>query len=110
MKDFPFISFELPDEWTFISLESIAIPRASEKEELVYQFLNEMYKKETLAKCCDKLLFYPTIEGVTAYMKNKPASFEAILKESASRKLYFCEPMNEEEARSLWIEIKASSY
>lgn len=109
MQNFPFISFEIPEEWTIISVENVAIPRASLKEELVYQFLNEMYRPEALAKCCDKLLFYPAIEGVLPYMKNKPSSFERILQESKKRQLYFCEPLvSEEEARMLWIEIKSS--
>ena len=109
MRDFPLISFEIPEEWTIISVENIAIPRASRKEALVYQFLNEMYKPESLAQCCDKLLFYPARHGVLPYMKNKPSSFERTLEESTKRKLYFCEPlMSEEEARLLWIEIKSS--
>ncbi|MBP9840986.1 MAG: extracellular solute-binding protein [Simkaniaceae bacterium] len=111
MKDFPFISFELPEEWTFISVENVAIPKPSDKEDLVYEFLNAMYEEETLAKCCDKLLFYPAIHGVISHMENKPAAFERILEESTSRTLYFCKPIvSEERARTLWIEVKGTSY
>ena len=110
MKDFPFISFEIPEKWTFISLENVAIPRMSKKEDLVYEFLNEIYEPSALAKCCDKLLFYPATHGVLAHMKNKTETFERILKESESRKLYFCQPvLSEEEARTLWVEVKATS-
>jgi spermidine/putrescine transport system substrate-binding protein len=48
MKKFPFISYLIPKEGTFITIENICIPSTSTKEKLAYKFINHLYTKKSM--------------------------------------------------------------
>lgn len=108
---FPHVKFKLPQDWTYVTIENAALPKATKKAKLVYTFLNEMYRPEAIAKSCDELLFYPPVKGVLEHMTNKIPAFEQSLIDLKNKRLLFYRNLiSEEEARKLWVEVKASSY
>ncbi|MCH9613955.1 MAG: hypothetical protein SP1CHLAM54_09640 [Chlamydiia bacterium] len=108
---FPYVSFKLPEDYTYITIENIAIPKTTTKTDLVYTFLNDMYRPEAIAKSCDELLFYPPVKGVLEHMEHKIPAFEQTLEDLNDRQLYFYTNLaSEEVARKLWVDVKASTY
>lgn len=108
---FPHVKFKLPKDWTFVTIENVALPKATQKTDLVYAFLNEMYRPEAIAKSCDELLFYPPIKGVLEHMTHKVPAFEQSLKDlKEHRLLFYSNLITEDRARKLWVDVKTSSY
>lgn len=108
---FPHVRFFLPQDYTYIIIENIAIPKATTKTDLIYAFLNEMYRPEAIAKSCDQLLFYPPVKGVLEHMQHKIPAYEQTLRDLNHRKLYFFTNLIPgDQARKLWVDMKASSY
>lgn len=106
-KTFPELSFELPEKYSFISIENVALPKASKKQKQVYAFLNAMYEPKTFAKTCDEYLLFPATDNVLPHME-KRANYARTLREMRSRRLYFFDNLiSEAEIRRLWVDIKA---
>ena len=60
----PHIDFIIPREGTFAVLDTLVIPASSEKQDLVYQFINFLYKPETLAFHVNRTYFLPPTTDV----------------------------------------------
>jgi spermidine/putrescine transport system substrate-binding protein len=97
MKNFPFVGSLLPKEGTFITIENVAIPISSDKEKLVYAFLNFLYRPDTASSHYNTFGFFP---ATTNAVKLIDIDFE---------KLHFIKPLlPEQEMRDLWVEVKSS--
>lgn len=64
MREYPNLDFIIPKEGTLVTIESYAIPQASNKDDLVYEFLNFMFRPETVKHHFEKLGIFPTIKNV----------------------------------------------
>lgn len=109
---FNFIDFVFPKEGTFITLESCAIPVASTREHLTYEFINFMYQPDILVRngnSCyvflpDKKLLkhpgiLPSIQRVTDKLeKDKVPLF------------FFEHLISPIQFRTTWVEIKSYKY
>jgi len=58
------ISFVIPKEGSFLSLDSIVLPKATEKDDLIYQFINFLYKKDVFQHHVNKYGLCPTLKGI----------------------------------------------
>lgn len=107
---FPFIEFAIAKPYTFISIESLCIPKESNKDEQVYAFINHILNHETYAKSADEYFIFPASSKVLPYMKNAPRSYFNIYNEAASsqNQFYFIKNVTDEETmRLFWIKLKA---
>ena len=53
-----------PGKGPFITIENLAIPQASTKEDLVYQFINFLYRPETAVHHFNQFAFMPAVYDV----------------------------------------------
>jgi spermidine/putrescine transport system substrate-binding protein len=58
------IAFLLPQEGTFVILDSFALAAASNKDDLVYQFLNYLYQKKVFSQYVKKFGFFSPLQSV----------------------------------------------
>jgi spermidine/putrescine transport system substrate-binding protein len=62
MKRFDTIDFVIPEEGAFAVIDSFAITKTSEKDDLVYTFLNYLFRPDVVEKYADKFDFFPAIQ------------------------------------------------
>ena len=67
MKRFDYIDFIIPKEGAFAVIDSFAIPTTSQKDDLVYSFLNYLFRPCIVEKYVDKFDFFPAIQLTIAY-------------------------------------------
>lgn len=67
MNRFDNINFLIPEEGAFAVIDSFAIPAASNKDELVYPFLNYVFSKNIVKKYVDKFEFFPAVKVDVEY-------------------------------------------
>ncbi|MGE5196138.1 MAG: ABC transporter substrate-binding protein, partial [Anaerolineae bacterium] len=60
MRKFPFIDFVMPKEGSFITIESLCIPKASKKEKLVYRLINFLFRPESIVAHYEAFGFFPS--------------------------------------------------
>ncbi|TET06004.1 spermidine/putrescine ABC transporter substrate-binding protein [Candidatus Dependentiae bacterium] len=57
----PNIIFLIPKEGSFLDIDSIVIPKTTEKDDLIYEFINYLYRDEVFAHHVQKYGLCPTI-------------------------------------------------
>ena len=60
-KQADWVSFVLPREGTVMSLENIVIAAKSTKDDLVYTFINFLFKGDAIKKTCDRYGYLPVL-------------------------------------------------
>lgn len=60
-RENPDIAFLIPKEGSFLNIDSIVIPKASDKEDLVYEFINYLYRDDVFAHHVEEYGLCPTI-------------------------------------------------
>ena len=103
------IKFILPKEWGIISIENVCIPSESSKEELVYQFLNFLYRPENLKKNTDMFFSFPARNDMASYI-DISEEFTTIYNHPESDKgkfHFFRHLIPEKEIRDIWIDVKS---
>ncbi|HEY5259706.1 MAG TPA: extracellular solute-binding protein [Rhabdochlamydiaceae bacterium] len=111
MRRFPHIGFIIPQEGSFLSLENIAIPAATKKEDLVYEFLNYIYSPESVATHYETFGFFPPTLNALHLMDLDPIA-ESIIRSSPEQfKLFYFTKIlaTQQQMRDLWVEVKAAS-
>jgi spermidine/putrescine-binding protein len=114
MREHPNIGFLVPEEGTLITIENFAIPITSEKEDLVYQFLEFMFKPETVVHNFDVFAFFPTVTNVLDRLTLSP-EVKALLtmnKQDFSKFDFLRienldDGLSEQDLHDLWIAIKS---
>lgn len=108
-KDFPNLEFVLPQKATFISIESVTIPKVSENNDRAYQFLNFLFQKDNLAKCSNTYGFFPATKAsdelylfYDEYNKAKK-----IIESDGYQLFFFKHLLPEDTLRKLWISVKS---
>ncbi len=67
MRRFDNFSFLVPQEGAFAIIDSFAIPSASNKDNLIYPFLNYLFKKDIVKLYVDKFEFFPAVQVPVEY-------------------------------------------
>ncbi|KKP35300.1 MAG: Extracellular solute-binding protein family 1 [candidate division TM6 bacterium GW2011_GWF2_32_72] len=102
-------SFVVPKEGSILSVENFAIPIFSEKEEYVYEFLNELYRIENLVESASEAPFLPVVLGVEEELQI-PSDLQKILDMSKSefQKFDFLQDViAEDKINDIWISLKS---
>jgi len=108
MRQYGNISFYLPPNDGFVTIEHCAIPVGSDKQDLVYQFLDHLYSRESMRRHFEKHAFIPArydvIDQLSATEEQKQ-----IMRSSHKRfrQLHFIRDLVPDEIKNrMWIEIK----
>ena len=108
-EKFPFIEFVIPEEGTFLTIENLAIPKNSNKQELVYQLIDYLYREESIRTAFGTYKFLPVLKNSNPIFGDDKGSRRIYdyANENFDR-LHFTEMIvPEEELRDLWIEVKS---
>jgi spermidine/putrescine-binding protein len=62
MRRFDSIDFLIPREGGFAIIDSFAITAATKKDEMVYQFLNYLFRPDVVKNYVDKFDFFPAVQ------------------------------------------------
>jgi len=93
-QQFDFIDFLVPQEGSFLTIESLAIPKASKKEALTYAFIEYLYRKESLEAHEKTFGYFSPLAKANPYLDD-------------SIKLHFIRPLlPAQQLRDLWTELK----
>jgi spermidine/putrescine transport system substrate-binding protein len=98
------IQFLLPKEGSFLVIDVMLLPHTTQKENLVYEFLNYLYKPEILQKYADRYNFFPVRDGVTS-CENR--FFLTPAQSLFSSLRFFNYAISEQQLRDLWITLKS---
>ncbi len=64
------LDFLIPQEGTFLMLDSFLVPASTQKDEYVYSFLNYLYQSDIISKYADRLFFYPVVHTSDSSLQN----------------------------------------
>ncbi len=67
MRRFDYIDFIIPQEGAFGIIDSFAIPASSKKDDLIYPFLNYLFRQDIVKNYVDKFDFFPAVKVDVEY-------------------------------------------
>jgi spermidine/putrescine transport system substrate-binding protein len=110
MKKFPFVGFVVPKEGTFVTIENLCIPAASNKEELTYQLINFLYSPESMARHYNEYGTFPATLDALPFLHLDPETEKIVnTPPETFNKLYFMRMLtSQENIRDTWVKVKSS--
>lgn len=104
MRLFPHIGFVVPEEGSFMLIDSFALSACTKKDDLVYQFLNYLYRPEVVKAYVDKFIFFPATQQVKAAYQPDSLALPA----QSRTKLDFCRNVLPKPVLSdIWVALKS---
>jgi spermidine/putrescine transport system substrate-binding protein len=67
MRRFDYIEFVVPQEGAFAVIDSFAITSATKKDDLIYPFINYLFRKDIVKQYVDKFDFFPAVQVDVEY-------------------------------------------
>jgi len=110
LKDLPTMKFILPKEAIFTSIESLAIPKTSYKQELVYKFINHCYEPKNLAAHSEYDYTFPATSDALDLMEEMPDEYYQTFKDvkNAKELQFFRYLTSEDKIRDIWVDVKSA--
>lgn len=102
-RSMPSITMVIPKEGSFLLMDSFAIPKNSHNDELIYQFLNFIFEKESIKHHSYQFGFCPPIRSVQLPDQELFCPINQI-----SRFDFFREVISDQRINELWIEVLAA--
>ncbi|MBA3954299.1 spermidine/putrescine ABC transporter substrate-binding protein [Candidatus Dependentiae bacterium] len=114
MKEYTNIDFIVPKEGSLVTVESLALPVGTTKQDLVYKFINFMYKPETVEHQFKTFAFFPVTtdvlprlqltDSVRKLLTLSPEEFKQF---DFFRYDYFKAPITPQTLQDLWVTVKS---
>lgn len=108
---FDFVGFVVPEEGSFITIENLCIPKPSHKEHLVYQFIDFLYRPESVAIHYHTYGFFPSTLHAIDQLHLDPQA-EKLLNSTKEdfQKFHFIQNLlPQEETRDIWVDVKTNT-
>jgi spermidine/putrescine transport system substrate-binding protein len=111
-KLFNFIGFVIPKEGSFITIENFCIPKPSQKEELVFRFINYLCSPKSVAKHFKTYSLFPsTLHGVEQFgVDDHIANLIHSNPEDFKKYHFIRNILPQEETRDIWVDVKTSKF
>jgi spermidine/putrescine transport system substrate-binding protein len=111
LQIFPFIDFIIPKEGTFISIENLAIPKASKKQALVYKLINHLFEEESVRTHFATFGYFPSTLHTLNNLKVPPIFQKLIFSsEKDFSRFYFTqELLPQQKITDIWVEVKSKN-
>ncbi len=107
MEQFSHIGFVVPREGTFITVENFVIPRASQKADLVYRFMNHIYALDVMAHLYETFSFFPATRAGLEHSHINQTE-RNLLQSIQTIPLHFIQLLTtEKELQKFWVAVKA---
>lgn len=102
MKDNSTVEFVTPQEGSFVVVDALAIPRGSKKEDMVYEFINYLFRKEVIEH-------HQTMYGFCSAVAllEQPLNSWCIPAD-INKYNFFRSPLSDNQINALWIEVLAA--
>lgn len=109
MKKFPFISLAVPEEGTFVTIENIALPKPTEKDEQIYKFLNYLYSDASVKKQFETNAIFPVTKSVipTLDTSDEVRKFLTSIDAEFLKYHLFSNIITDKQTRDIWIRVKS---
>lgn len=106
---FDFVDFVVPEEGSFMTIENLCIPKASEKEDLVYNFINYLYRPDSVATHFETFGLFPaTVHTLDVSNMDDQANRLIHSTPEEFKKFHFLQNiLPQEEVRDIWVEVKS---
>lgn len=105
-KHYSKLQFEVPAEGSFVKIDSYVMAANTDKEDLVYEFLNYVHNPVVMQKYVDKFQFFPTLS--TVFFDHVIPGCSVPTHELFGRLHFFQPQLDSQIAEHVWIQIKAS--
>jgi len=108
---FDFVGFVVPQEGSFLTIESFCIPSPSQKQELVFQFINYLCTPKSAAAHFDTFALFPAVVSDT--LPHMDAQAEQIMLSTAEefKKYHFIRNLlPQDETRDIWVDVKNGTW
>ncbi|HEY2810875.1 MAG TPA: spermidine/putrescine ABC transporter substrate-binding protein [Rhabdochlamydiaceae bacterium] len=108
MRQFDFVSYVVPKEGSFITVENFCIPKATQKEDLVYRFLNYVYSPQSVASHYISYGYFPSTLHALTLLELDPQAEKLIRSSPAEfQKFHFLQRnIPQEKVRDIWVTVK----
>ena len=110
VRDNKNIYYVVPEDGTYLNIENYVIPKASQKEELVYQFMNFLFRLDVQKNNFEKQTFLSTRKDAD-FMFNAPELKPVVdyIHPESTKPLYiFQNKLTDRQVNEIWIETKGS--
>ncbi len=104
MREYDNIDFIIPREGGFILVDHFVIPATCTNDDLVYQFLNFLYRPDVMSVYASRYYFFPVRTGV---MGKKDHHMIRPTESLLSQLSFFNYQIPQEAVRSVWIALKS---
>ncbi len=103
------LAFTIPDEGSLLILSNVVICATSKKDDLIYQFLNYIYKHDVLMHNCKEFSILPVVKDVLEVLPQEYIGIENILPgQSGFAKLeIFPNILTQKQINDVWIAFKS---
>ncbi|MBS0603990.1 MAG: spermidine/putrescine ABC transporter substrate-binding protein [Verrucomicrobia bacterium] len=107
-RQFDFVGFVVPKEGSFITIESFCIPKPSQKEELVFKFINYLSSPKSVATHFDTFALFPSTlyAPEILHMDEEAAKIMLSTEEDFKNYHFIRNVLPEDETRDIWVEVK----
>ncbi len=107
---FDFVGFVIPKEGSFLTIESFCIPKPSQKEDLVFKFINYLCSAKSVSKHFETYALFPSTLHESAIMQVDEQTSKIMFstKEDFKKYHFIRNVLPEEETRDIWVEVKNS--
>ncbi len=108
-RQFDFIGFVVPKEGSFLTIESFCIPKASQKEKLVFQLINYFCHPNSVAAHFETYGQFPAVMHPLEVLNvDREAARWIFSTEEDFKNYHFIRKiLAEDETRDIWVEIKS---
>jgi spermidine/putrescine transport system substrate-binding protein len=100
------ISFFVPEEGSFVAIDSFVIPQSSDKTDFIYQFLNYIYQKKNIERVIDRFCYLPATRDLLSEKTYCVGSYDKIHNYLKNASL-FRSDIPIEKINKLWMEVKS---
>jgi spermidine/putrescine transport system substrate-binding protein len=109
---FDFVEYVVPKEGSFVSIENICIPKATHKDDLVYQFINYLYRPESVASHYMTYSYFPSTLHALSLLELNPRAEKYIRSspEEFSKHHFLQRITPQEQVRDIWVDVKSGDF
>jgi spermidine/putrescine transport system substrate-binding protein len=103
------LAFTVPDEGSLLILSNVVICASSEKDDMIYQFLNYIYKHEVLMYNCKQFCILPVVKDVLELLPPEYIGVENLLpgEQYFDRLEIFPNILTQKQINDIWIAFKS---
>lgn len=109
---FDFVGFVMPQEGSFITIESFCIPKPSQKEELVFRFINYLCSPKSVAAHFKTYALFPsTLHAIDILNLDEQAAKLMLSTEEDFKKYHFIRNiLSQQQTRDIWVDVKTGEF